>query len=331
LHTDLVGASLQKLRKNGNFFFVSITTVAVNRATRRGPRIRGRVPQDPVVTGTNQRFPAEQAQRSDGYGYVESFVTSQRRQQLDQWLATLHPLWEQRYSTHRPPPQGKQQHALLRPVYWLGNWQFACLGYYEPPRRTRDVAVAAEPFSDVIKVLVHHIETLIRKTFPAQYIPTGWHLNTCLVNFYGNRWDGKQWIDRARVGEHRDFEPGPVASISLGERALFQFCQRGTQAAAAVKTQWLDDNSLQFFGGPRWKEHLLHRVTRVENKHGTTLGPAIEHFATRRINLTFRFVPTPDITEIRNLSARARSDIAQYLEQLALHSEFYATQVRSNR
>src|SRR3712207_7147345 len=41
---------------------------------------------------------------------------------------------------------------------------------------------------------------------------SGWHLNTCLVNFYGSRLEDGRWVDTARVGEHKDFEPGPVRS-----------------------------------------------------------------------------------------------------------------------
>ena len=181
-----------------------------------------------------------------------------------------------RYSTKRPPPSGKQQRALLRPVYWLGNWQFACLGYYEPPRRTHDVAVAAEPFPPVLARLVAQIEKRVRRDFPPQFVPRKWHLNTCLVNFYGSRIVDGKTVDAARVGEHRDFEPGPVASLSLGERARFQFVRRGaTENAPPVRTEWLDDGSLQIFAGPRWKDDLLHRVQRVENKHDVELPPAI--------------------------------------------------------
>lgn len=262
-----------------------------------------------------------------GCAYEPEFVTASQRHALDAWLATLHPLWEQRYSTKRAVPEGKRQHSLLRPVYWLGNWQFACLGYYEPPRRTQHCAVTAEPFPTVLQQLVNTIERRVRTQFPASYVPSGWHLNTCLINFYGNRWDGRRWQDVARVGEHRDFEPGPVASISLGERALFQFVQRGQLAAPPVRTQWLENNSLQLFGGPYWKDDLLHRVTRVENKLKTTLGPTIADFATRRINLTFRYVPSVDVTPFRSLSPRAQSDVTEYMATLALHSPFFASQL----
>ena len=178
----------------------------------------------------------------------------------------------------------------------------------------------------ILQQLVATIEHRIRKQFPTAFVPTGWHLNTCLVNFYGNRLDGSKWVDVARVGEHRDFEPGPVASISLGERALFQFIRRGNGSAPPVRTQWLEDNSLQMFGGPVWKDDLLHRVTRVENKRHVTIGPRIEDFATRRINLTFRYVPVPHVTPVEALSRRAQLDIAPYLATLAKHSDFFARQ-----
>ena len=154
------------------------------------------------------------------YVYDPAFVDDVASAEIMTWLGTLVPLWEMRYSTKRPPPAGKQQRPLLRPVYWLGNWQFACLGYYEPPKRTHDVAVAAEPFPPVLARLVAAVERRVRAGFPPNTVPRRWHLNTCLVNFYGDRDDRGKSIDVARVGEHRDFEPGPVASLSIGERAV---------------------------------------------------------------------------------------------------------------
>jgi hypothetical protein len=209
-------------------------------------------------------------------------------------------------------------------VYWLGNWQFACLGYYEPPRRTRDVAVAAEPFPAVLAKLVGEIERRVRTGFPPPTVPRRWHLNTCLVNFYGSRVGDVKAVDAARVGEHRDFEPGPVASLSLGERARFQFVRRGARDAPPVRTQWLDDNSLQIFGGPRWKDELLHRVQRVDDKHALALPPEIDGFRTRRINFTFRYVPDEHVTPFAALPAAARTDVRDYVTQLARSSAFFA-------
>jgi DNA oxidative demethylase len=265
------------------------------------------------------------------YVYEPGFIPAPARAELLAWLSTLAPLWEQRYSTRRPPPAGKQQRALLRPVYWLGNWQFACLGYYEPPRRTHDVAVAAEPFPPTLARLVGQIERRVHAGFPRAVVPRRWRLNTCLVNFYGTRLDGDRPVDAARVGEHRDFEPGPVASLSLGERARFQFVRRGDRDAPPVRTQWLDDGALQLFGGPRWKDDLLHRVQRVDDKHDLDLPPRIEGFRTRRINFTFRYVPDEHVVAFARLPARARDDVRDYVATLARHAPFFADALAAER
>jgi DNA oxidative demethylase len=265
------------------------------------------------------------------YVYEPGFIDAGSRAEILAWLATLRPLWELRYSTRRPPPPGKQQRGLLRPVYWLGNWQFACLGYYEPPRRTSHVAVAAEPFPGVLARLVATIEKRVRTGFPASAVPRRWHLNTCLVNFYGSRDHDGRAIDAARVGEHRDFEPGPVASLSIGERARFQFVRRGTAAAPPVRTQWLEDGSLQIFGGPRWKDDLLHRVQRVDDKLGLDLPPRIAGFRTRRVNFTFRYVPDEHVTPYARLPAAARDDVRDYVARLAEHAGFFARALAAER
>ena len=274
-----------------------------------------------AIALSRRRDRVADAERS--YIYDRGYVTSATRASLLRWLASLHPLWEQRYSTRRPPPGAKTQRPLLRPVYWLGNWQFACLGYYEPPRRTLDCAVAAEPFPPLLARLVEAVESRIRGQFPAADVPPGWHLNTCLVNFYGHRRDGDRWVDVARVGEHRDFEPGPVASISLGERALFQFVRRGDHGGPPLRTQWLDDGSLQAFGGAWWKEALLHRVQRVDNKSTSELPPTIDAFRTRRVNLTFRYVPEAHVVPFARLGTQAKDDVSGYVAELAQHSSFF--------
>ena len=216
-------------------------------------------------------------------------------------------------------------------VYWFGNWQFACLGYYEPPRRSHGVAVAAEPFPPVLARLVAAIERRVRGGFPPAVVPRRWHLNTCLVNFYGDRIEAGKPVDAARVGEHRDFEPGPVASVSLGERARFQFVRRGDRDAPPVRTQWLEDRSLQIFGGPRWKDDLLHRVQRVDDKQHLDLPPAIEGFRTRRVNLTFRYVPDEHVVPFADLPPAARDDVRDYVATLAQGSPFFAAALAAER
>ncbi len=264
------------------------------------------------------------------YVYEPGFIDAAAAADIDAWLQTLKPLWEMRYSTTRKLPAGKQQRPLLRPVYWLGNWQFACLGYYEPPKRTHDVAVAAEPFPAVLARLVTTIERRVRTGFPPAQVPRKWHLNTCLVNFYGDRLENGKAIDVARVGEHRDFEPGPVASLSLGERARFQFVRRGSDPSTPpVRTQWLEDRSLQIFGGPRWKDDLLHRVQRVDDKHKLDLPPKIDGFRTRRVNFTFRYVPDEHVVPFARLPIVARDDVRGYVATLAQSSPFWASALAS--
>jgi DNA oxidative demethylase len=270
-------------------------------------------------------------QERDHY-YNAHFLQKNERAALLNWLTTLHPLWEQRFSTTRPLPEGEKQRRLLRPVYWLGNWQFACLDYYRPPNGVLNRCVAAEPFPKVMQRLVSEIEEKARRMFRGEDMPSGWHLNTCLVNFYGRVIDGPKSIDTARVGEHKDFEPGPVASLSLGERALFQFVAsaRPQSRESVVSEQWLDDGSLQIFGGRKWKRDTFHRVQRVDTKGGHTFALSVENFETRRINFTFRYVPDVHVQRYRDLSADAKLDVVEYMRQLARHSPYFADELAAD-
>lgn len=259
-----------------------------------------------------------------GLYYDRNFVTAPEREELLRWLGTLHPIWEERYARNHPPPPGKTPRKLLRPVYWLGNWQFACLNYYHPPRGVLHRCVRAEPFPPVLATLVEEAEAISRKLYRGVDMPSGWKLNTCLVNFYGSRIEGDRRIDTARVGEHKDFEPGPVASISLGERAYFQFVSSGRlgERNSVVFQQWLDDGSLQIFGGDKWKRQCFHRVQRVDRK-GTEFDLRPDNFLTRRVNFTFRYVPEQHIVPYAKLPTGAAEDVATYMAELARHSAFF--------
>ncbi len=265
--------------------------------------------------------------RVKGLHYDPCFVSNKDKEEIFRWFASLHPIWEMRFSKNNPPPEGQPNRSLLRPVYWLGNWQFACLDYYHPPQGILNRCVRAEPYPSVMARWVFEIEQRVRAQYALADIPQRWRLNTCLVNFYGTRIDpisGKR-EDSARVGEHKDFEPGPVASISFGERALIQFVKStrvGTREGVVFQ-QWLEDSSLQIFGGARWKRETFHRVQRVENKLGKTLPPALPHFETRRINLTFRYVPEEHIHRFKDLPDAQAEDIRVYMSELAEHSPYF--------
>ncbi len=268
-----------------------------------------------------------------GLHYDPRFITKPERAEILDWISELFPIWEKRYAKNHPPPPGKSERALLRPVYWLGNWQFACLGYYHPPKGTQFRSVSAEPFPDVLKRVVTRIERWVRTKMPPPFVPPGWHLNTCLVNLYGMReLEGKR-IDTARVGEHKDFEPGPVASISFGERALFQFvASRGKgHPSQVVLQQWLEDSSLQIFAGDQWKNRLFHRVQRVDRKQGHRFPIHVEGFETRRVNFTFRFVPPKDVVPYSALPTAHAEDVKEYMEMLARNSDFFAEALAQRR
>jgi len=270
-------------------------------------------------------------QDTSGHVYERDFLSPGARAELLQWLSSLHPIWEERFSASNPPPPGQKQRRLLRPVYWLGNWQFACLDYYRPPHGVRDRCVKAEPFPAVLAELVAQIDAMVKLELRPEEIPRGWHLNTCLVNLYGDRIEDGRRVDAARVGEHKDFEPGPVASISLGERALIQFVrsQRPGERDEVVLQQWLDDGSLQIFGGARFKDHLFHRVQRVERKGGHRFPMHQTDFETRRINLTLRYVPDAHVVPFAQLSAPAAADVRGYMETLAQHAPFFARELQA--
>ncbi|MBL8940726.1 MAG: alpha-ketoglutarate-dependent dioxygenase AlkB [Archangium sp.] len=265
-----------------------------------------------------------------GLHYDAGFLSNASRADVMSYLSTLHPIWENRFSAFRPIPAGETQRRLLRPVYWLGNWQFACLDYYRPPH-VWDRAIEAEPFPRALRGLVAEMEARARGMFRGDDLPKGWHLNTCLINFYGSSLQDGKWVDTARVGEHKDFEPGPVASLSLGERALFQFVtsSKPGDRDGVVEQQWLDDGSLQIFGGDQWKKRTFHRVQRVDTKGGHHFKVNVSDFDTRRINFTFRYVPDEHVMPYRKVSPETRRDVEEYVRALAQHSAFFADALAS--
>jgi alkylated DNA repair protein (DNA oxidative demethylase) len=268
-----------------------------------------------------------------GHLYDSEYLPPVARAEILRYLEGIRPIWEFRYATDEAVPDERGQRRLLRPVYWLGSWQFACLDYYRPPSGTKERCVRAEPFPPVLARIAREAEARARERFPERYVPRGWHLNTCLINFYGKRLEDGRWVDSARVGEHRDFEPGPVASLSIGERALFQFVtsRRIGERDAPLLSQWLDDGSLQLFAGPLYKERTFHRVQRVDRREGVSLPPALDDFRTRRVNFTFRYVPDGDVVSFAKLSARPRARVERYVRELAETSEFFRRQLADAR
>jgi alkylated DNA repair protein (DNA oxidative demethylase) len=260
-----------------------------------------------------------------GLIYKPQFISKIRKQKILSEVKQLYPIWEYRFSKSNPPPAGQENRRLLRPVYWLGNWQFACLNYYHPPKGIEFRCVEAEAFPPEMQSMVNEIEEIIRNNIEPGDIPRHWELNTCLINYYGSQiQDGKK-TDVARVGEHKDFEPGPVASVSFGDRALFQFVSsRHKQAQSqVVLQQWLDDSSLQIFAGEKFKKQLFHRVQRVDRKAEEIFDLNTPDFETRRLNFTFRYVPREHIQPLSRFPEHLRNDVIPYVQKLSERSEFF--------
>jgi DNA oxidative demethylase len=260
----------------------------------------------------------------EGAVYEPRFMDSDDRTELVAWLETLHPIWEERHPPRRQTRDGQRERRLLRPVYWLGGWQFACLNYYNPPNYVEDRVVAAEPMPPVLSRLTARIEARARRS--EEVLPVGWCLNTCLINFYGHVFREGRWVDAARVGGHRDHEPGPVGSLSLGARARFQFttAPKGPVDRDVIAEQWLTDGSMLLFSTPRLKKELYHRVPNVSPAGEWTFSVPLPDIRVRRVNLTLRYVPPAHIVPFDQLGTQARADIHGYVATLAEHAPFWS-------
>lgn len=273
--------------------------------------------------------PSRSSQQYQNLIYKPNYIKPSAKKEILEYLSTLYPIWEMRFSDSNPAPSGELNRELLRPVYWLGNWQFACLDYYHPPKGIRNRCVAAEAYPTVIRKMIAEIESEIRQSFSPKDIPEKWHLNTCLINFYGDKKVSEGIVDCARVGEHKDFEPGPVASVSFGERAYFQFVKSEgkQQKSHVILQQLLEDSSLQIFGGDKFKKQLFHRVQRVENKGIRFENLNTTSFETRRINFTFRYVPTEHIQSLGTFPENIQKDLKNYVTALATNSVYWQQQL----
>ena len=190
---------------------------SVDRARRRRTGRRAHAARARRSFASRSRRRLALAMAEAGLHYDPNFVSDEDRAEIVRWLAAIQPIWENRFSERRAAAAGGQR-RLLRPVYWLGSWQFACLDYYRPPNGVANRCVAAEPYPPVLARLVARIEKLARGLYRGADLPERWHLSTCLVNLYGSRLEDGQRVDCARVGEHRDFEPGP-GRVDLARRA----------------------------------------------------------------------------------------------------------------
>ena len=264
-----------------------------------------------------------------GFSYLPGFITEAERQALLTYFGSIKPLWESRYVGDQSARTGSGSRRLTRPVYWLGAWQFACLGYYAAPDHLREKCLRAEAMPPEMSGILERLAPKLSGHQTADEL--GKAPNTCLINYYGSELfrdsTGRmQPRDYARLKMHRDGEPGPVVMFSLGQPAQFEFVDAEKPETPEL-SMWLQDRSVVLFSGPRFKDHLYHRVTRVLHGKGPLLNTALENFRLRRISVSFRSVPESHIQSLREFSADKQSQVRGYVEQLALSSAHFRNEL----
>ncbi len=257
-----------------------------------------------------------------GFTYVPRFISQEDAVELVAYFNSLHPVWESRYADGDPRARGSNS-RLTRPVYWLGAWQFAGLGYYAPPEHVHDRCVRAEPFPPVFQRLLQALRPVLADHGDTE-LP-----NTCLINYYGSeRLDPKgPPVDYARLRLHRDAEPGAVAMFSIGQPAQFEFAM--PEAKAPEYSQWVRNRSIVVISGDEYKDRLYHRITRVRHGQDPVLTTPLPAFNVRRVSVSFRHVPESAIVDFGGLSSQAQAVALPYVQRLAEHSEYWQHQLQS--
>lgn len=259
----------------------------------------------------------------DGLSYMPRFMSVDEAEELASAFAQLHPIWERRHALDDRPRQGAGQRRLTRPVYWLGGWQFASLGYYAHPDHLVDRCVRSDPFPEILQTLLQRMEPHLTQHHQVASLPP---YSSALVNFYGSEVDGARVKDMSRLRAHHDSEPGPVVMLSVGQPALFEFVERPDDAEA-VLSLWARHRSAVVISGRRFKDVLYHRVTRVRHGKEPELHCKLDDFRVRRISVSVRHVPQEHIKSVAALSAEARKVVLPYVRQLAETSTVFRNQL----
>lgn len=278
-------------------------------------------------------IPASEPVEEPGFSYLPGFITEAESEVLLRYFGSIKPLWESRYGANQSEREGGGPRRLTRPVYWLGAWQFACLGYYSAPQHIHEKCLRAEPMPSTMREVLERLAPKLAAHQTAEEL--GQTPNTCLINYYGSghttdRTGRVQPLDYARLKMHRDGEPGPVVMFSFGQPAQFEFVD-GDKPEEPERSMWLGHRSVVLFSGPRFKDHLYHRVTRVKHGDGPTMPAPLEDFKLRRVSVSFRFVPEAHIKSLRDFSESAQALVRGYVEQLARSSAHFEEQLKGRR
>jgi DNA oxidative demethylase len=263
-----------------------------------------------------------------GFSYLPGFISVEEGEALIAYFGQLVPLWEHRHRDDEHARPGDHSRRLTRPVYWLGAWQFACLGYYAEPHHREDRCVTTEPFPAVMDRILARLWPTLRRHEPSlAAVP-----NTCLINYYGREVGDGPPRDYARLRMHRDGEPGPVVMFSIGQPGLLEFIDpnqpsRTREGDAPELAVWTRHRSVSISSGPDFKDRLYHRITEVRHGREPVIGSQLEGFEVRRVSVSFRTVPADLISNYDQLSASSRALVRDYVEQLAQQSAHFREQL----
>jgi len=264
-----------------------------------------------------------------GFSYLPRFIDKEEALELIDYFAGLVPIWEQR---HRGEEHGRSSghgRRLTRPVYWLGAWQFACLGYYAEPDHRTDRCLRGERLPAVMQQVLERLRPVLEDSHSAAE-PEGADLvpNTCLINYYGREVGLGVPRDYARLRMHRDGEPGPVVMFNIGQAGLLEFLDPDRSPDPELRL-WTRHRSVTILSGSEFKDRLYHRVAHVRTGDQPELRSSLDNFEVRRVSVSFRSVPEELICDFGELPLERREQVREYVQELALSSEHYRDQLRT--
>lgn len=266
-----------------------------------------------------------------GFSYLPHFISIAESEELIRYFAQLMPLWERRHADDEHGRSPGHDRRLTRPVYWLGGWQFACLGYYAEPDHREHRCLRGEEFPPVMAGILARLGNVIESRHPGDgdISPPQEPLpNTCLINYYGREVGQGVPRDYARLRMHRDGEPGPVIMFCIGQAGLLEFVDPERSPDPELRL-WTRHRSVTILSGPDFKDRLYHRIVQVRMGDKPELRCRLPGFEARRVSVSFRHVPAELISDFGELPAEKRAQVRDYVRELSTHSPHYRQQLAS--